>query len=305
MNALPMLLGGPQRIGLDGIIDSRVLCCIRFVDTRTIAAVSGTFLNGETITIRRAGLVVATAVVDCVLSATKLALHGITASSNSGDAITGDTSGATATASTGAVELVDVGPNKYTITNSGLTAGDVGTGPFVGDRSALDPSNAAYAYVTNAAFLNAKAMFARIKTSALVAGINVKISCAADAHRQCLWFSANVTGSKLQMTCASYPTANTTPNYTVWGPKLTPTGQWNDLYVDFTNGIRLAINGIFAGSQVFSFPLTGTPTLMLGRFAFSSGTYGGAHPLHDVMLFNQNVGIEGGFMPLSRYRYSQ
>lgn len=315
MNALPMLLGGPQRIGLDGIIDSRVLCCIRFVDTRVLTGVSGTFLNGETITVRRSGEVVATATIDAVLSSTKLALHGISATINTGDAISGNTSGATATASTGAVELVDVGPGKYTITNSGMTAGAVGTGRFTGDRSIVDPDAASNANVANAAFAAAKAMFVRIKMNTIAAAgaeILAKIAGSADWSRNCVYIAdTRYSDTLVSVQACSYPTALTTPSYGIGATAaVSPrvgVGTWVDFYVNFTSGIEFSLNGLLVGRVAFSsLALGSAPNFHIGRWATSSATYSAAgDTFGDVVLFNQDVGIRGGFMPNTRYRYPQ
>ena len=314
MGAQLNLLGGPQRIGLDGIIDSRVLCCMRFSDTRVLTGVSGTFLNGETITVRRSGVVVATAVVDCVLSSAKLALHGITASINSGDAITGNTSGATGTASTGATELVDVGPGKYTITNSGMTAGAVGTGRFAGDRSIVDPDAAGNANVANAAFASAKAMLIRVKLGINPGGgaeVFAKIAGSTTWNRNCIALSHHrVSDTVVSLEAFSYPTGLTSPYYAIGGPSKPPkitVGQWVEFYMNFTSGMELSINGLLFGRTSFaSLALGSAPNFHIGRWDTSSVIYSAAgDTFGDVVLFNQDVGIRGGFMPSARYRYPQ
>lgn len=314
MGAQLNLLGGPQRIGLDGIIDSRVLCCMRFSDTRMLTGVSGTFLNGETITVRRSGEVVATATIDAVLSSTKLALHGISATINTGDAISGNTSGATATASTGAIELVDVGPNKYTITNSGMTAGAVGTGRFTGDRSIVDPDAVSNANVANAAFAAAKAMLIRVKLGINPGGgaeVFAKIAGSADWARNCIGLQHwRISDALVGVQVLSYPTNLTSPNYyvgAVSGPPRVTVGQWEDFYVNFTSGMELSINGLLFGRTSFaSLALGSAPNFHIGRWFTGSATYSAAgDTFGDVVLFNQDVGIRGGFMPSARYRYPQ
>lgn len=311
MNALSMLLGGPQRIGLDGIIDSRVLCCMRFSDTRVLTGVSGTFLNGETITVRRSGEVVATATIDAVLSSTKLALHGISATINTGDAISGNTSAATATAFTGAVELVDVGPGKYAVTNSGMTAGAVGTGPFVGDRAINDPTLADYAYAGNAAFQAARSFFCRVKPEFIpVGGLNevfMRFSSGVDAQGPTIELAVYpFDASRVRILALLRTTSNSTPIEYSYTPPIAP-GVWYGIYVNFNTTPKAYINGIRFFSGALSRPSFGaTPVFCVGRYRTSTTTYAAAgNDLADLTLFNQDVGIDGGFMPSARYRYPQ
>ena len=309
MGAQPNLLGGPQRIGLDGIIDSRVLCCMRFSDTRVLTGVSGTFLNGETITVRRSGEVVATATIDAVLSSTKLALHGISATINTGDAISGNTSGATATASTGAIELVDVGPGKYTITNSGMTAGAVGTGPFAGDRAINDPALADYAYAGNAAFQAARSFFCRVKPEFTpVGGANevfTRFSSGVDVQGPTMELAVYpFDASRVRISALLRTTSGATPQEYSYTPPIAP-GVWYGIYVNFNTTPKAYINGMRFFSGSLSRPSFGvTPVFCVGRYRTSTTAYAAAgNDLADVTLFNQDVGIPAGFLPNTRYRY--
>lgn len=279
-----------------------------------LTGVSGTFLNGETITVRRSGEVVATATIDAVLSSTKLALHGISATINTGDAISGNTSGATGTASTGATELVDVGPGKYTITNSGMTAGAVGTGQFAGDRSIFDPNEASNANVANAAFAAAKAMLIRVKlaenpgTSEVIAKIS---GSATWEYNNVRLEHYRLSATMLQVLSASRPTGSASPSYflpdaNTSQPKVS-VGVWSDFYVNFTSGLEYSVNGILIGRVAFNtLALGATPNFHIGRWFTGSAAYSAAgDTFGDVVLFNQDVGIRGGFMPNTRYRYPQ
>ena len=309
MSAIHTLLGGRRRIGVDGIIDSRVLCCMRFSDTRVLTGVSGTFLNGETITVRRSGEVVATATIDAVLSSTKLALHGISATINTGDAISGNTSGATGTASTGATELVDVGPGKYTITNSGMTAGAVGTGPFAGDRSIVDSTLAAYCYASNAAFANANASFFRVNPSYLASGGEVffKFAAGVNVIGPTVEFSVfNYDATRVRIQALLRTTGAASPQYAGLTGPLLP-GRYYGVYVDFTNGIRAYLDNV----QFFNFATTkpsfgASPAMMLGRYRTGVTDFmADGNSVDSAVLFSQNVWIDSRFVESARYKYQQ
>jgi len=162
--------------------------------------------------------------------------------------------------------IVDASLYGRTVTNSGCSVTSAGITPF-GDssRAIYDPTAAAMVYLQSAGLSVASAMGGWIKSNTLF-----KITSGASAWgRELVYGGYNANGAGVFV--KSYPTTNTTPLYSIIPGIFT--SEWIHIYVDFSSGIDLYVNGVSRGAENFSFSPGSSPVFALGRWASNVTTY--------------------------------
>ena len=291
INSHAMMLGGrtPETPEMPTWLTSSTIACVRFSRVVNITGVSGSFLPGEAIEVRRSGIFVEAGTLTQSLSASKLAVS-LAAAPVAGDVVSGLSSGASATISTTAIEVVDIGPSKRAVTNGGLTSTTDKWGDAV--RGLGDTSAEAYASLPESSdFLGGTVAMVDLWLNVAnpsTSGTFFKLGSLAAANT---FFLIRVyTGPVIQ---AAIRPSSTGAVYTATTPVVT-TGQKHicvALPLAAGGAMRVSVNGDWKSSVTIPVaPSWGaSPGCLVGRYTLESTGGSLAMAMTDVRISRQHL----------------
>lgn len=176
----------------------------------------------------------------------------------------------------GAWGIGDASPNGWTVTNSGMTIGNEGTGPWGGtSRAIYDPTASARAYATLTGMTRSLCRqidfwVAPSPPKSIYSQVYLKFSTVT-TQKPLVYFGQSGNSRRLFVSC--YPNTGSTEYY------LIPTDTWTDgtwvhgvidLPITVPGVISLALNGVWKGSTPSHTPaIASTMYLDLGIYGLA------------------------------------